>query len=486
MAQLDTQQQTATRPTGPKRSRVDRFFQISARGSTAGREIRGGVTTFMAMAYILLLNPVIMGGPDHLGNVLGHSKLVTATALAASVTTLAMGLIGRAPLAMAAGLSVSAVLSTQASAAMSWSEAFGMCVIYGAIIVILVFSGMRQAIMDAIPMPIKHGITMGIGLFICLIGLDNAGFTSAGKGSLLQMGPKGGTGHLIGWPVLLFCVTLLLIFILQARKVPGAILIGIVAGTVLSFVLNAILGLHGKAATAVWGDSVPAWPGSPVSVPDFGLFGHVSFGGFGSAGVVNGIIILFTLVLSGFFDAIGTIIGIGQAANLADAKGRMPGLSRALAVDGAGGMVGGLAGASGQTVFVESTAGVGEGARTGLASVVTGVLFAGMLFLTPLAGMVPNQVASAALVVVGSMMLAQAAHIDWKDRGTAIPVFLTVALMPFTYSIAAGVGAGIIGHVVIRLGQGRWREPSWLMYALSVVFLAYFALEPIEHLFGTH
>ena len=471
---------------GIRQSLVDRYFHVSARGSTLAREIRGGITTFMAMAYILLLNPVILGGTDHLGHRLPHDQLVTATALGAAVTTLAMGLIGKAPLALAAGLGVSAVLSTQVSGAMSWPEAFGMCVIYGAVIVLLVVSGLRQAVMDAIPMPLKHAITMGIGMFICLIGLHNAGFVSAGKGSLLQLGPAGGTNQLAGWPVLLFCLTVLTIFVLQARRVPGAILIGIAAGTVLAIVVNAALGLHGADARETWGDSVPTWPGNPLSLPDFGLFGQVSFGGFASAGVINAIVILFTLVLSGFFDAMGTIIGIGQTAKLADDKGRMPGLSRALAVDGAGGMFGGLAGASGQTVFVESTSGVGEGARTGFASVVTGVLFALMLFLTPIAAMVPGQVAAAALVVVGSMMLAQAAHVDWHDRATAIPVFLAVAVMPFTFSIAAGVGAGIIGYVVIKLGQGRWRDPSWLMYGLAVLFTVYFGLHPIEQWLGLH
>jgi AGZA family xanthine/uracil permease-like MFS transporter len=194
--------------------------------------------------------------------------------------------------------------------------------------------------------------------------------------------------------------------------------------------------------------------------------------------------IVFTLVLAGFFDAMATIIGVGTEAGLADAKGRMPGLSKALFIDGAGGAIGGVAGASGQTVFIESATGVGEGARTGLSSVVTGLLFAAGLFFTPLARIVPGQVAAAALVVIGAMMMGNARHVDWGDRSVAIPVFLTVALMPFTYSITAGVGAGVIAYTAIKAAQGRLREPGVFMWILTGVFVVYFALNPIESWLG--
>jgi AGZA family xanthine/uracil permease-like MFS transporter len=191
-------------------------------------------------------------------------------------------------------------------------------------------------------------------------------------------------------------------------------------------------------------------------------------------------------VLAGFFDAMATIIGVGTEAGLADDKGRMPGLSKALFIDGAGGAIGGVTGASGQTVFIESATGVGEGARTGLASVVTGLLFAACLFFTPLTAIVPQEVASAALVVIGAMMLMNARHVDWADRATAIPVFLTVVLMPFTYSITAGVAAGVISHVAVRAAQGRARETGAFMWGLTAVFLVYFALHPIEVWLGVH
>jgi AGZA family xanthine/uracil permease-like MFS transporter len=189
-------------------------------------------------------------------------------------------------------------------------------------------------------------------------------------------------------------------------------------------------------------------------------------------------------VLAGFFDAMATIIGVGTEAGLADDKGRMPGLSKALFIDGAGGAIGGVAGASGQTVFVESATGVGEGSRTGLSAVVTGLLFALGLFFTPLAQIVPGQVAAAALVVIGAMMMSNARHVDWSDRAVAVPVFMTVALMPFTYSITAGVGAGVVSYTAIKAAQGKWREPGLFMWILTAVFAGYFALHPIEGWLG--
>lgn len=221
-------------------------------------------------------------------------------------------------------------------------------------------------------------------------------------------------------------------------------------------------------------------------MPDFSLCGDVRFGGWGDVGVMTVGVIVFTLVLAGFFDAMATIIGVGTEAGLADDKGRMPGLSKALFIDGAGGAIGGVAGGSGQTVFIESATGVGEGARTGLASVVTGIFFAACRFFTPLTAIVPQEVASAALVVIGAMMLMNARHVDWADRATAVPVFLTVVLMPFTYTITTGVAAGVISYVAIKAAQGRAREIGAFMWGLTVIFLVYFALHPIESWLGVH
>ncbi|MCT6777667.1 NCS2 family permease [Streptomyces rubiginosohelvolus] len=485
MTQQSVEPKTSPESAGPGsrvpagRSWLDRYFHISERGSTVAREVRGGVTTFMAMAYILLLNPLILGGEDVNGNLLSQPGLITATALAAAATTLLMGFVGKVPLALAAGLSVSGVLASQVAPNMTWPQAMGMCVIYGVVICLLVVTGLREMIMNAIPLALKHGITMGIGLFIALIGLYKAGFVHQGQATPVTLGPA---GELAGWPVLIFCVTLLLIFMLQARNIPGAILIGIVVGTLVAIVINAIVDIDPKK----WSSGPPELEGSAVSTPDFSLFGNVEFGGWGDVGVMTVGMIVFTLVLAGFFDAMATIIGVGTEAKLADDKGRMPGLSKALFIDGAGGVIGGVASGSGQTVFVESATGVGEGARTGLASAVTGLFFAACLFFTPLTAIVPTEVASAALVVIGAMMMQNARHVDWGDRSVAIPVFLTVVLMPFTYTITTGVAAGVISYSAIKLAQGRAREVGAFMWGLTVIFIVFFALNPIESWLGVH
>ncbi|MEV0783697.1 NCS2 family permease [Streptomyces sp. NPDC050423] len=483
MTQQSVEPTTTAEEAGPGsrvpagRSWLDRYFHISERGSTVAREVRGGVTTFMAMAYILLLNPLVLGGKDVDGNLLSQPGLITATALAAAAATLLMGFVGKVPLALAAGLSVSGVLSSQVAPEMTWPQAMGMCVMYGLVICLLVVTGLRELIMNAIPLALKHGITMGIGLFIALIGLYKAGFVGKGAGTPVTLGPA---GELAGWPVLVFAVTLLLIFMLQARNIPGAILIGIVVGTVVAIVINKLADVDPKT----WSSGPPELNGSAVSSPDFSLFGDVQFGGWGDVGAMTVGFIVFTLVLAGFFDAMATIIGVGTEAKLADDKGRMPGLSKALFIDGAGGAIGGVAGGSGQTVFVESATGVGEGARTGLASVVTGLFFAACLFFTPLTAIVPAEVASAALVVIGAMMMQNARHVDWSDRAVAIPVFLTVVLMPFTYTITTGVAAGVISWVAIKVAQGRAREIGAFMWGLTVIFVVYFALHPLESWLG--
>lgn len=461
------------------RSWLDRYFHISRRGSTVAREVRGGITTFMAMAYIVLLNPLILSGKDAAGDTMGQKALITATAFAAAVTTLLMGFVGKVPLALAAGLSVSGVVASQVAPEMTWPQAMGMCVMYGVVIMLLVVTGLREMIMNAMPLALKHGITMGIGLFIAIIGLVKGGFVHPGKATPLTLGPS---GELQGWPVLIFAGTLLLIFMLQARDTPGAILIGIVTGTVVAVALNAMDVIEPRQ----WANGAPELHGGAISSPDFSLFGEVEFGGWGEVGAMTVGMIVFTLVLAGFFDAMATIIGVGTEANLADDKGRMPGLSKALFVDGAGGVIGGVAGGSGQTVFVESATGVGEGARTGLASVVTGLFFAACLFFTPVTAIVPQEVASAALVVIGAMMMMNARHVDWADRATAIPVFLTVVLMPFTYTITTGVAAGVIAWVAIKIAQGKAREIGAFMWGLTLIFLVYFALSPIESWMGVH
>jgi len=461
--------------------RLERYFHLAERGSTVGREVRGGLTTFFAMAYIVLLNPIIIGSAaDVTGAHLSVAELTTATAFAAAVTTLLMGFVGNAPLALAAGLGTSGVVVSQISPHMTWPQAMGLMVIEGVVIILLVVTGLRETIMNAIPVQLKHAISVGIGMFVALIGLVDSGVVTRQPDSANTTVPVqlGVGGHLQGWPTFVFCFGLLLMIALMARRIPGAILIGIVASSVLAVVIEKLA----KVPDLSWGLVVPKVPTKFFSAPQFGLFGHVDlFGGFARAGAATAIIALFTLVLSGFFDAMGTIMGVTSEAGLTDAQGRLPGISRILLVDGAGAVIGGGSGASANTVFVESTAGVGEGARTGLASIVTGLLFAATLLFTPISTIVPAQATTPALVLIGALMMGQIRHVDFTDFEIAVPAFLTIVLMPFTYSITVGVGAGLIAFTVIKVALGKWREPGWFIWGVTAIFVIFFAIDGIQH-----
>ncbi|SEC95906.1 putative MFS transporter, AGZA family, xanthine/uracil permease [Streptomyces sp. 2131.1] len=464
-------------PTPQPTNGLDRFFKISERKSSVAREIRGGFATFFAMAYIIVLNPIILGSAKDVNqHFLDHGQLVTATVITAAFSTLLMGVIGNVPIALAAGLGVNTVVALQLAPRMTWPDAMGMVVLAGIVVMLLVATGLRERVMNAVPGSLRKGIAIGIGLFILLIGLVDSGFVSRMPDKAMTTVPLqlGGDGHLNGWPVLIFVLGALLTLILIVRKVPGAILISIVTMTVVALIINAVADLPGKA----WGLTVPEWPGNPVATPDFGLLGHFSlFGGFHKVGVLTGILFVFTVLLSCFFDAMGTILGVGDEAKLTDSKGNFPGINRVLFVDGVAVAAGGASSSSASTCFVESTAGVGEGARTGLASVVTGLLFTVALFLTPLATMVPSQAATPALLAVGFLIIAGSVRdIDWSDFTLAIPAFLAMVMMPFTYSITNGIGIGFIAFSVLRLASGRGREVPVAMYAVSAVFVFYYMM----------
>ncbi|MEV5314183.1 NCS2 family permease [Streptomyces sp. NPDC052610] len=462
----------------------ERFFRVSERGSTIGREIRGGFATFFTMAYILVLNPIILGtAKDANGELLDPVQLTTATALVAAVMTVVMGIGGNLPLALAAGLGLNAVVAFQIAPLMSWDDAMGLVVLEGLLICVLVLTGLREAVMHAIPQPLKQAISVGIGLFIAFIGFVDAGFVSRIPDAANTTVPVqlGGTGTLAGWPVLVFCLGVLLTIGLLARKVKGAILISIVTMTIVAIAVNAL------ADVESWGLTTPEWPDEVLDSPDFGLVGDFSlFGAFSApeVGVVTVILLIFTLVLSDFFDTMGTVVGISTEAGLLDEDGKVPGLSRVLLIDGAAAVAGGAASASSATSYIESAAGVGEGARTGLANLVTGGLFALALFFTPLLTIVPLQAAAPALVAVGFLMMTQVKQIDWDRYEIAIPAFLTIAVMPFTYSITNGIGAGFLAYVVIKTVLGRAKEVHWLLWGTSALFLVYFAIDPIEQLLG--
>ncbi|MFF1559919.1 NCS2 family permease [Streptomyces sp. NPDC058279] len=464
-------------PAAAPTNATDRFFKISERGSTVAREVRGGFATFFAMAYIIVLNPIILGSAkDMYGHQLNGGQLVTATVLTAAFSTLLMGVIGNVPIALAAGLGVNTVVALQLAPRMSWPDAMGMVVLAGFVVMLLVATGLRERVMNAVPLGLRKGISIGIGLFIMLIGLVDSGFVSRIPDVAHTTVPLtlGAGGHLHGWPVLIFALGVLLTLTLLIRKTPGAILISIVAMTVLAVVVQLITDFP----AAAWGLTVPQWPGNPVSAPDFGLVGQVSpFGGFAKVGLLTGVLFVFTVLLSCFFDAMGTILGVGDEAKLTKPDGTFPGINRVLLVDGLAVASGGATSSSATTCFVESTAGVGEGARTGLANVVTGALFTVSLFLTPLATMVPSQAATPALVAVGFLILAGSVRdIDWSDFTIAVPAFLAMVMMPFTYSITNGIGIGFISFCTLRLTTGRARGVPVAMWVVAAVFVFYYAM----------
>lgn len=468
-------------------NRLDRFFEISARKSTMAAEMRGGVVTFIAMAYIIVLNPIILStSHDVAGHSLDFKQVSAATSLAAGAMTILFGVFARLPFAFAAGLGINSFLATTVVGSLTWPEAMGLVVIDGLIIMTLAVTGLRRLIFDAVPMQLKLAITAGIGLFILFVGLVDAGFIgSTGRPSPPVGLGAGGVGSITAVPTVVFVFTLFVTGILVVRKVRGAILIGLVAGTVVAVIIEAIWHL-GSAAQhpGGWSLSVPTLSGSPFAPPNLSLVGAFSLNGFGRIGVLAAVMLVFTLVFANFFDAMGTFTGLSREAGLADSKGTFPRLRSALIVEGAGAAVGGAASASSNTVFVESAAGIEEGARTGMANLVTGVLFLAAMFVAPLASIVPTEVAAAALVIVGAMMASHLRHIDLSEFSVALPVVLTVAVMPVSYSIANGIGVGFIAWVVLRSAAGKARQISPLLWLVAAGFLVYFGRTWVESLIG--
>lgn len=477
---------------------LDSYFKITERGSTVGREIRGGFVTFFTMAYIVALNPLIIGlAKDGDGKFLGGgdapnlAAVAAMTALMAGVLTILMGIVGNYPLALATGLGLNTFVAVGIASKMSWADAMGLVVIEGIIITILVLTGFRTAVFKAVPAQLKIAISVGIGLFIALIGLVDAGFvrrTGAGPVPVTL----GDNGTLVGWPIVVFAFGLLLMIALMVKKVKGALLIGIAVATIFAIVVESAFkigplfdGATGKVNPKGWNLNVPAVPSDVIGTPDFSLFGQFNLlGSFDRIPLVAAILLIFTLLLSDFFDTVGTVTAIGHEGGLIDKNGDIPNNDRILLIDSLAAVGGGVGSISSNTSYIESAAGVGEGARTGLASVVTGVLFLLTTFLAPLVAVIPYEAATPALVIVGFLMMTQIKNIDWNDYGIAIPSFLAIILMPFTYNISVGIGAGFVTYVVIRLLQGRRGEIHPLMLFVSGLFMIYFLSSPINTLVG--
>ncbi|AEV81439.1 permease [Actinoplanes sp. SE50] len=468
------------------RSGFDRFFEITKRGSTLSREIRGGFVTFFTMAYIVVLNPLILaGGTDKAGAHLPLAALAAGTALVAGVMTILMGVVARFPLALAAGLGVNALVAYEIAPQMTWADAMGLVVIEGLLIGLLVLTGLRTMVFRAVPTQLKTAIGVGIGLFLMIIGLVDSGFVHrvpdvANTTVPVEMGLG---GKLLTWPTLVFAIGLIFTLILFVRKVRGAILIGILGSTVLAIVVEALAHVGSVVQNPHgWSLNVPKMPAQVVSTPDLSLLGHFNvLGSWRHGGWLVALMFVFTLLVADFFDTMGTMVAVGQEGELLDDEGMPPRTREILLVDSLAAAAGGAASVSSNTSFVESASGVGEGARTGVANLVTGGLFLLAMFFAPLVQVVPFEAASTALVVVGFLMMTAVRQIDWTDWSIAVPAFLTITIMPFTYSISNGIGAGILSYVVLKAATGRAREVHPILYGVAVLFVLYFARGPLEN-----
>ncbi|GAB3622922.1 NCS2 family permease [Mariniluteicoccus endophyticus] len=486
----------STQTAEPTTGALDRWFEITRRGSTVGREVRGGLVTFFTMAYIVALNPLIIGTrPDATGRLISGleptgpnigatiAMVAAATALVAGLMTILMGVVGRYPIGIATGLGLNAMLAYVIAPKMTWAQAMGLVVWEGILITLLVFTGFRTAVFRAVPRSLRAGIAVGIGLFIAFVGLIDGGIVRKPSGAPpVEFGLH---GSLMGWPMLIFIVGLLLAAILHARRVRGGLLIAILATTMLAVALEATFSIgamnddRGEVVNPTgWMLNVPAVK-DLFALPDLSLLGRVDlFGAFshsaGFSGVLALVLLVFSLLLADFFDTMGTVVAVGAEGDLLDEDGTPPHLTSILAVDSVAAMAGGLGSVSSNTSYVESAAGVGEGARTGLASVVTGCAFLLTVFFAPLVNIVPSEAATPVLVFVGFLMMAQVSGVDWDNIEDGLPAFLTLALMPFTYSISVGIGAGFITYVLMKVARGRSKDVHPLMWVVSVLFLIYF------------
>lgn len=477
--------------------------------------MRGGLVTFFAMAYIIALNPLILGtSADKNGNLISGvpkftdaaktvvdtaavnqsiGMVAAATALIAGLMTLLMGVWGRFPLGIAAGLGLNAMVAYVLAPQMTWPQAMGLIVWEGIIITVLVLTGVREAVFKAVPPALRTGISVGIGMFITFIGLMDSGLVSKPEGSSVpvQLGPN---GSLAGWPILVCLIGLLFLLFLSVRKVKGAMLWSILATTALAVVIESIKSIGPKSPENAlgWSLNVPKLPSaSDFSLPDLSLLGHIDMvGAFAPEGKFDfGIflglaLLILSLLLADFFDTVGTVVAVGAEGGLLDENGNPPRLREILVVDSLAAIAGGFGGVSSNTSFVESASGVGDGARTGLASVTTGCAFLVSMFFAPIIKMVPSEAVAPVLTMVGFLMMSQIVEIDWEDLENAIPAFLTLIFMPFSYSITTGIGMGFICWVLMKVFAGKARQVNPLLWVVSALFVVYFAESLISALIG--
>lgn len=422
-------------------------FKLKEHNTTVRTEIIAGITTFMTMAYIIFVNPDILSATG-----MDKPALVTATILAAGLTTILMGLVTNYPFALASGMGLNAYFAFVVAPKYGWQAALGAVFISGVVFMLLSLFGIINEIDKAVPTSLKRAVAAGIGLFIALIGLKNAGIVVANPATIISLGDLTQPAPAVA------AIGLVIIALLMSLKVRGAILIGIIATTVIGMA-NGVTRVPTKLSDLV---------GRPASLAPIAL--HFDFSGALSLGFM----VIFALVFVDLFDTMGTLMGTGARAGFLDEEGRLPKVKNAMVVDAFGTMFGALLGTSTVTTYVESTAGISEGGRTGLTSITTGVLFLGALFFGPLALLVPSAATAPALVIVGVLMMGAVTGIDFDDFTEAFPAFLAIAVMPFAFSIADGIAAGFLAYPLVKLAAARSKEVHWFVYVLALVSLIHF------------
>lgn len=438
---------------------MDKFFKISERNSTIGNEIIGGLTTFLAMAYIIAVNPSLMQAAG-----IPFDAALTATCLGAAVMTVAMGIIANRPIALASGMGINAVVAYTlclGETAVDWRVAMAIVFLEGIVILILVLCGLRKAIMDAIPVSLRHAIGIGIGLFIAFIGLKGGGLIVADESTVLALGD-------LSSPVALVAlISILIAVVLQALNVKGGLLISIVAATIVGIPLGV------TALPTEWnfGLDFSAFAAPFQTVPGTDTLAIVQV--FLQPALL---LFVFSLLMSDFFDTMGTVVAVGEQGEFVDKDGNVEDIQPILAVDSAAAIAGGFFGASSITSFVESTSGAAAGARTGFSNIVVGVLFVIFAFFAPVIGMVSASATCGALVVVGYLMLSDVVSIEWAKIEHAFPAFVTILGIPMTYSITNGIGFGFISYCIIKVVQGKTNEVKPLMWIAALAFLVMFVV----------
>ena len=460
-------------------SLLDEYFGISKYNSTVKTEIIAGLTTFMTMAYIIIVNPLILSSAG-----MDYNAVFVATCIAAAVSTLFMGVIAKKPFGMAAGLGLNSVVAFGVILTMhqSWQIAMGLIFIEGFLVFILVLTNLREMVMHAIPPSLKMSIGVGIGMFISFIGFKLANIVIDSPENLLKFGN-------VSNPVFIISIIgVIIIMVLMSRKIKGSIFFGILLTAIIAVIACLIADFNNVAFNvfqnpnlpssitplAAGASNLPQWGGGLIELPNaqsVSTIGHLDILGALSLSFVP---IIFALMMVDFFDSLGTVLAVGTQAGLVDKTGKLLDLKKVLSVDALGAMIGGFMGSSSNTAYVESSAGVSEGGRTGLTSVVVACLFLVAMLFVPLAFFIPSAATAPALIIVGFFMISMVKHIEWDDFEESLPAFLTITSMAFTFSISKGIGFGFISYCIIKLAVGKWREVHPLMWVVSLIFVVYF------------